>query len=189
MHSLEVITYICMKMHGKHSIKVFTAIHAPFFQFWSDLSWHSLCTHLWHWSTSCIIWWAEPWLIPSSDAKSSVITWQFSRVTPSPCFTLSGSVMPTWAISISYTWHPILELPLPLYTCCSEKQVAPWCVFMLVCISFGFTPPLLKKRFTERCSSLVQVSSRAAIFELPRWRKTPNPANFPICRSLVQRHN
>ena len=22
MHSLEVITYICMKMHGKHSIKV-----------------------------------------------------------------------------------------------------------------------------------------------------------------------
>ena len=52
------------------------------------------------------------------------------------------------------------------YTCCSDRHTSPYWTFIRRWISMGFTPSLLKKRITDRCSSLVHVASGAAIFTL-----------------------
>jgi hypothetical protein len=91
---LEIMdpAFICSHYALKKSIsislitplKFFTVIHTPFLQFCCEWFWHLSCTH------SCIIWSAEPWLIPSSKATLLVVTRQFSRITPSTCSPVSG---------------------------------------------------------------------------------------------------
>ena len=46
------------------------------------------------------------------------------------------------------------------YTCCSDRHASPYWTSIRRWISMCFTPSLLKKRVTERCSSLVQVAKR-----------------------------
>jgi len=41
------------------------------------------------------------------------------------------------------------------YTCCSDRHASPYWTFIRRWTLMGFTPSLLKKRTTERCSSLV----------------------------------
>jgi len=50
----------------------------------------------------------------------------------------------------------------------------------------GFTPSLFKKRMTERCSSLVHVASRAAIFTLLLCRRVAFLHLTNICRPLFK---
>jgi hypothetical protein len=137
--------------------KFFTSIHTSFLQ--SDA--RRLDTHLahtlWCWCTSCIIRSAEPWLLSRCNAT----VFSFNVLLFLWCI---GSVRPTSAISFSFTWHPILELPVHSYTYCSNKQASPYRAFILLWISIGFTPSLFIKRITERCSYLGHVSGKAAIF-------------------------
>jgi hypothetical protein len=61
---------------------------------------------------------------------------------------------------------PFMNFFVHSHTCCSDRHASPYCTFIRRWISMGFTPSLLKKRMTERCSSLVHVASGAAIFRL-----------------------
>jgi len=51
----------------------------------------------------------------------------------------------------------------------------------------GFTASLLKKRMTERCSSLVRVASRAAIFTLLLHRCVAFLHRTATCQPLFKR--
>jgi len=61
---------------------------------------------------------------------------------------------------------PFMNVLVHLHTCCSDRHASPYWTFIRRWILTGFTPSLLKKRMTERCSSLVHVASTAAIFTL-----------------------
>jgi hypothetical protein len=61
---------------------------------------------------------------------------------------------------------PFMNFLVHLYTCCTDRNASPHWTFIRPWISMGFTHSLLKKRMTERCSSLVHVASGAAIFTL-----------------------
>jgi len=50
----------------------------------------------------------------------------------------------------------------------------------------GFTPSLLKKRMTERCSPLVHVASRTAIFTLLLRRRVAFLHRTATCQPLCQ---
>ena len=50
----------------------------------------------------------------------------------------------------------------------------------------GFTPSLLKKRMTERCSSLLHVASGAAIFTLLLRRRVAFLHRAATCRPLFK---
>jgi len=54
---------------------------------------------------------------------------------------------------------PIMNFLVHLYTCSSDRHASPYWTFIHWWILMGFTP-------TERCSFLVHVASRAAIFTL-----------------------
>ena len=53
---------------------------------------------------------------------------------------------------------PFMNFLVHSYTCCSDRHASPYWTFIGRWISMGFTPSLLKKRMTERCSSLVHVA-------------------------------
>ena len=61
---------------------------------------------------------------------------------------------------------PIMNFLVHLYTWCSDRPASPYWNFICQWILMGFTPSLLQKQMTERCSSLVRVASWAAIFKL-----------------------
>jgi len=54
---------------------------------------------------------------------------------------------------------PFMNFLVHSYSCCSDRHASPYWIFIRRWISMGFTPSLLKKRMTERCSSLVHVTS------------------------------
>jgi hypothetical protein len=64
---------------------------------------------------------------------------------------------------------PFLNFLLHSYTCCCEKHASPYWTFIRRWTSIDFTPSLIKKWITERCSSFVQVTSGAAILKLALW--------------------
>ena len=66
---------------------------------------------------------------------------------------------------------PFMNLLVHLYTCCSDRHASPYRTFIRWWISMSFTPSLLKKQMTERCSSLVHVGSGAAISTLLLLRR------------------
>ena len=61
---------------------------------------------------------------------------------------------------------PFMNCLVHWYTCCSDRCASLYLTFICWWILMGFTPLLLKKRITERCSSLVHVASRTTIFTL-----------------------
>ena len=61
---------------------------------------------------------------------------------------------------------PFTNFLVHSYICCSDRHASPYWTFICRWISMGFTPSLLKKRMTERFSSLVHAASGAAIFTL-----------------------
>jgi hypothetical protein len=94
------------------------------------------------------------------------------------CLWCRGNVRATCAFSIMYTWHKFLNFLSHSYICCSNKQASPNCVFILLWISIGFTPSLLKNWIIECCSSLVHVSSGTTIFNCPSDIKHPVQPTF-----------
>jgi hypothetical protein len=112
---------------------------------------------------SWTIWCADPWLISISAATSFTVTRRFS-------FTMaSTAVMASTRCAWPGRGEPVTEV-MPFknflfhpYTFCIEGYALPYWTFIRRWISMGLTPSLLKKRMTERCSSLVHVESWAAI--------------------------
>ena len=81
---------------------------------------------------------------------------------------------------------PFMNFLLHSYTCCSERHASPYWTFIRRWISMGFNPSLLKKRMTERCSSLVHVASGAAIFTLLLRRNVAFLHRTATCRPLFR---
>jgi len=70
------------------------------------------------------------------------------------------------------------------YTCCSDRHASPYWTFIRRWISMGFSPPPLKKRMTERCSSLVHVARGVAIFTLLLRRRVAFLHRTATCQPL-----
>ena len=81
---------------------------------------------------------------------------------------------------------PFMNFLVHSYTCCSDRHASPYWTFIRRWISMGFTPSLLKKRMTERFSSLVHVSSGAAIFTLLLRRRVAFLHRTATCRPLFK---
>ena len=81
---------------------------------------------------------------------------------------------------------PFMNFLVHLYTCCSDRHASPNWTSICRWILMGFTPSLLKKRLTERCSSLVHVASRAAIFTLLLRRHVAFLHHTATCRPLFK---
>jgi len=77
---------------------------------------------------------------------------------------------------------PFMKFLVHSYTCCNDRHAAPYWTLIHGRISMGITPSLLKKRMTERCSSLVHVPSGAAIFTLLLRRRVAFLHRTTICR-------
>ena len=72
------------------------------------------------------------------------------------------------------------------YTRCSDRHASPYWTFIRRWISMGFTPSLLKKRMTERFSSLLYVTNEAAIFKLLLRRRVAFLHRTATCRPLFK---
>ena len=84
---------------------------------------------------------------------------------------------------------PFMNFLVHLYTCFSDRHASPYWIFICWWILMGFTTSLikeLKKRTTERCSSLVHVASRAAIFTLLLRRRVAFLHRTATCRPLFK---
>ena len=101
-----------------------------------------------------------------------------------------------WPLTTGCAWpgrgESVTELMLFMnflfhsYTCCSDRHASPYWNFIRRWISMGFTPSLLKKRMTERCSSLVHVASGASIFTLLLRRRVAFLHRTATCRPLFK---
>ena len=102
-------------------------------------------------------------------AISFAVTRRFSFMMASSAAMPSGVTIqcawPGWGESVTQLM-PFINFLVHLYTCCSDRHASPYWTFIRRWISMGFTPSLLKKRMTKRCSSLVHVANGAAIFTL-----------------------
>ena len=115
------------------------------------------------------MWCADPWLISRCAAISFTVMQQFS-------FTMASSAAMAFGVTTRCAWPgwgesvteimPFMNFLVHVCACCSDRHASPYWTFIHWWILMGFTPSLLKKRMTERCSSLVHVASRAAIFAL-----------------------
>ena len=138
---------------------------------------------------SWTIWCADPWLISRCAAISFTVTRRFS-------FTMVSTAAMASGVTTYGAWagrgQSVTELMLFMnflvhsYTCCSERHVSPYWTFICRWISMGFTPPLCKKRMTERCSSLAHVTSGAAIFTLLLRRRVAFLHRAANCRPLFK---
>ena len=70
----------------------------------------------------------------------------------------------TGSRGVCYRTNGVHELPIPLAHFLQWQTWSPYWTFIRPWISMGFTPSLLNKRMTERCSSLVLVTSGTATF-------------------------
>ena len=96
------------------------------------------------------------------------------------------SVCLTRSRRVCYRTNAVRELLVHSYTCCSDRHASPYWTFIRRWISMGFTSSLLKKRMTERCSSLVHVASGAAIFTLLLRRRVVFVHRTATCRPLFK---
>jgi len=135
------------------------------------------------------IWCADPWLISRCDAISFAVTRPFSLTMASTAAMPSG-------VTTGCAWTgrgqsvtelmPFMNFLLHRYTCCSGRHASPYWTVIGRWISVGFSPSLLQKRITERCSSLVHVASGAAIFTLLLRRRVAFPHRTATCRPLFK---
>jgi hypothetical protein len=90
------------------------------------------------------------------------------------CSTSSSDLMPF----MNYLVHS--------YTFCSDRHAWPYLTFNPRRISMGFTTSLLRKRMTERCSSLVHVASGTATFTLLLRRHVAFLHRTATCQSFLK---
>ena len=81
---------------------------------------------------------------------------------------------------------PFVNFLVHSYTCCSDRHASPYWTFIRRWISMGFTPSLLKKRVTERCSSLTHFASGDTTFTLLLRRRVAFLHHTATCRPLFK---
>ena len=81
---------------------------------------------------------------------------------------------------------PFMNFLVHSYTCCSDRPASPYWTFIHRWISMDFTHSLLKKRMTERCSSLVRVAREAVKFTLLLRRHVAFLYRTATCRPLFK---
>jgi hypothetical protein len=128
----------------------------------------NLLNTIWNCKTSWTIWCADTWLKSRCAAISFTVMWHFS-------FTMASTAAMASGVTTRCAWPgqgesvtelmPFMNFPVHSYTCCSDRHASPYWTFIRQWM-MGFTPSLLKKRITERCSSLVHVASRTTLFTL-----------------------
>ena len=144
---------------------------------------------LWNCRTSWTIWCADPCLVSRWAAISFTVTWRFS-------FTMASTAAMASGVTTKCAWPgqeksvtelmPFMNFLVHSYTCCCNRHASPYWTFIHQWISMGFTPSLLKKRMTERCSSLMHVASRGAIFTLLLCRCVAFLHRTATCRPLFK---
>ena len=149
----------------------------------------NLLNTLWNCRTSRAIWCADPWLISRCAAISFTVTRRFSFTKAStaamPSGVITGCAWPGRGESVTELM-PFMNFLVHWYTCCSDRHASSYWTFIRRWISMGFTPSLLKKRMTERCSSLVHIASGAAIFTLLLRRRVAFTHRTATCRPLFK---
>jgi hypothetical protein len=153
--------------------KFFTNIHMPFLQFWCEMSWHLPCTH------TVIMQYIMHNIASTATANTK---FQGNLITCNTMVFLYHSFTVLhclWPVRGQCGRSASATLVTPFFSFLSHCTIVAvinkclYIVFILLCISFGFTTSLLKKQITEHCSSLVKVSSGAAIFNYPNNIKHP----------------
>jgi hypothetical protein len=81
---------------------------------------------------------------------------------------------------------PFMNFLVHWYTFCSDRHASPYRTSIRRWISMGFTPSVLKKRMTERCSALVHVASGAVFFTLLLRRRVAFLHRTATCRPLFK---
>ena len=149
----------------------------------------NLFNTLWNCRTSWMIWCADPWLISRCSAISFTVTRRFSftmaLTAPVASGVTTGCAWPGRGESVTEL-KPFMNFLIHSYTWCSERHASPYWTFIRRWISVHFTTSLLKKRMTERCSSLVHVTSGAAIFTLLLRRRVVLMHRTATCRPLFK---
>jgi len=142
--------------------KVLAGINTSFFH--SAVSWRGihLADTLWNCRISWTIWCADPLLLSICAAISFTVRRRFS-------FTMTSTAAMASDVTTRCVWPgrgesvtelmPSMNFLVHSYSCRSDRQASPYWTFICRWISMSFTPSLLKKRMTERCSSLVHVTS------------------------------
>ena len=101
------------------------------------------------------IWCADPWLIFRCAAISFTVTRRFPFTMAStaamPSGVTTGCAWPGRGESVTELM-PFMNFLVHSYTCCSDRHASPYWTFIRPWISMRFTPSLLKKQTTERCS-------------------------------------
>jgi len=136
-----------------------------------------------------MIWCADPWLVSRCVAISCTVMRGCSFTMASTAAMASGvttwCAWPGWGESVTELML-FRNFLLNSYTCCSDRHASPYWTYIRRWISMGFTLSLCKKRMTERCSSLVHVASRAAIFTLLLRRRVAFLHHTAVCRPLFK---
>ena len=128
-------------------------------------------------------------MTPRCAAISFTVTRRFS-------FTMASTAAMTSGVTTGCAWPglresvtdlmPFMNFLVHSYTCCSDRHASPCWTVILRWISMGFTPSLLKKRMTDRCSSLMHAASGAAIFTLLLRRRVAFLHHTATCRPLFK---
>ena len=132
---------------------------------------------------------ADPWLISRCAAISFTVTRRFS-------FTMTSTVAMASGVTTGCAWPgrgetvtelmPFMNFLVRSSTCRSDRHASPCWTFIRQWISTCFTPSALKKRITERSSSLVHVASGATIFTLLLRRRVAFLHCTATCRPLFK---
>jgi hypothetical protein len=129
----------------------------------------------------------DPWLIYRCAAISFTVTWRFSFMMAStaalPSGVTTGCAWPGRGESVAEL-VPFVDFLVHWYTCCSDRHASSYWTSIHRWILTGFTP--LKKRMTERCSSLVHVASGTATFTLLLRRRVAFLHRTATCRPLFE---
>jgi hypothetical protein len=92
---------------------------------------------------------------------------------------------PGWGESVTELMQ-FMNFLIHLHTCCSDRHGSPYWMFIRQCTSMGFTPLLLKKWMTERCSSLVHFTRGATMFTVLLHRRVAFLHHIATCQPLFK---
>ena len=175
LQNISLLVFIYVQGESNENLKYFLS--------------RNLLNTLWNCRTSWTIRCADPWLISRCVAISFTVTRWFSFTMASTaamaCGVTTGCAWPGRGESVAELM-PFMNFLVHLYTCCSDRHASPYWTFICWWISMGFTPSLLKKPMTERCSSLVHVASGAAIFTLLKHCRIAFLHRTATCRPLFK---
>ena len=162
-------------------------MNASFFQLCSQLAWHPPCRHFMELQN--ILDEMVCWSMTHTQMCGYFIHCYAAIFLHDGFLCCNGlwchySLCLTKSRRVCYRTNVVHVLLVHSYNCCTDRHASPFWTFICRWMSMGFTPSLLSKRLTERCSSLVYVASGAAIFTLLLRRRVAFLHRTATCRPL-----